>query len=120
MSAYPCSLCRKRAEGALSHAYPALIRGTHRMYRRLRLCQAHFDGLLGDGEWGFFEVSPETEMGDDSLCRACLQQAFDALDPVFVSAYRRGEDRTDYYTSLCGSCGDRFVLTYGLKESEST
>lgn len=116
MSLYPCALHGTRVRGSLETAYPTLLRGGARYSRHLRLCPDHMDEVLGSERLGLAKVGDDDSDLSPVVCSACGQEGIErsALDPFFVTIYRRGEDQADYYATLCGACGDGAISYLGL------
>lgn len=116
MSLYACDVHGKRVPGSLESAYPTLLRGTARLTRRVRLCPDHMDSFLGAEHCRLVPIADIEQGVPLGVCGACGQEGFatSALDSLFVTVYRRGEERSDYFTTLCGPCGDLFVTAWKL------
>ena len=116
MSIYRCDGHGSRIDGSLETAYPSLHRGAFSYSRKVRLCPECMDQLLGSESIGLTSIRREDEEFELLVCSACRQNALDesALDPCFVTVYRRNSDRADYFARLCGPCGDGFVERYRL------
>ena len=116
MSLYSCDVHGRRVSGALESAYPTVLRGGVRYFRKLRLCGDHMAALLGSESIGLTLVDDDSQIDVSPLCSACGQEShgLSSLDAVFVTAYRRSQERADYFAQLCRQCSDSFIGTYDL------
>ncbi len=82
----------------------------------MRLCSEHMDQILGPELPGLSSVGDDLEGELASVCGSCSEVVGPAapFDPLFVTTFRRGEERADYFAFLCRPCGDRLVAIWGL------
>lgn len=101
MALIPCSHCGHRYNGKQNTAYPSIVRGTSREGDKQRLCKACLDKLEGWMVEGMFSVTDDWPEKD--YCAACKGPDPDVA--VFVTLYRAGEDREDWFGRIHGvSC----------------
>lgn len=74
------------------------------------------DEVLGSEHIGLARVGDDDADLAPLVCSSCAQEGIEpsALDPLFATVYRRGDERSDYYATLCRECGDRVIAELGL------
>ena len=116
MSIYPCDVHHSRVVGPLSAAYFGLLRGADRSGRKLRLCSTCLDAILTSDGSHWASIDGDGQSQDFDVCTACQAnvQPPEVAYPLFVTVYRKGSDRVDYYGNYCQSCAERLVERYAL------
>jgi hypothetical protein len=95
MARFPCTRCGMRYRGPQQTAYPSIVDGTNRESEKMRLCP---DCLLVVTGWMQERLVPAEDESPVELCSAC-----GGPDPefaVFVTLYRKGSEREDWYGRL--------------------
>ena len=116
MSIYPCDLHHQRIVGPLGAIYAALLYGSSRYDRRLRVCSGCLDSLLQvhGSRWTLVDGDGASE--GDFLCAGCSSE----LGPeqgrtaFFATAYRKGSDRQDYFAYYCHGCAFQLASSLGV------
>lgn len=116
MSLFPCEVHNARVAGPLSALYFGLLRGSDRYNRRLRVCAKCLDQVMDDHKAEWSPVDSDGAPLDSSVCATCDSEAAsgDRLNPLFVTVYRKGEERLDYFGSYCGDCATQLADVWGL------
>lgn len=117
MSIYPCFFCERRVPGRLSAAYPSILDGASRMSGRLRLCDPHVDHLFEAYGSGWVRADAEGESTSFGVCCACGQATIEpsALRAFFLTVYRRGSEREDWFAEYCPGCAAELIKQLGLE-----
>jgi hypothetical protein len=116
VSIYACDLHGARVPGALETAYPSLLDHGARYSRRVRLCVGHMSELLEDTRLGLQPMDFEADGETATRCSGCGNPPPDGtrLAALFVTTYRKGEERADYFAQLCHPCADAVVTRLAL------
>lgn len=116
MSQYPCDVHGRRYFGAQETAYLALVRGTNRLSRRLRLCPTDMEHLLDLDGHGWVSTESDDAPSAEPVCSSCGRDT-EAETPAwafFATVYRRKSDRVDYFGEYCVDCALILAAKYGL------
>ncbi len=92
---FPCTRCGKRYRGPQQTLYPAIVDGADADRAKVRLCQ---DCLREVGAWMEQRMLPAEAPDAVTLCSACGTP--DPTLAVFVTLYRAGKDREDWFGRL--------------------
>lgn len=116
MSIYPCDIHGQRVRGSLEAVYASLLRGQLRYSRRLRVCPNDLDELLSAHQREWLCLSDDDSIDLGPVCGACGQRFEEASDlqPLFITVYRRGQDREDYFARYCETCAADLANVLGL------
>lgn len=117
MAAFPCDFCGDRYRGPQQTAYPALINGTTRISRKMRLCPKDFDQLVHLPWLCPADSKPVTAWGTCSICGDA-----DSDWGVFVPYYEDRQPRADLWASVCDRCLQTHasMALFGLSEAQET
>lgn len=117
MSLFVCDNCHKRVRGKLETAYVGYVEHGTRWSRRIRLCPSDMTRLTqaNDGKWERMLGDSEDEWPDKCAnCAAALSWS-DPAAALFVTVYRNGQDRMDFFAALCLDCGRAAIEQYELE-----
>ena len=116
VSIYPCSLHGKRIVGRLGAIYPALLYRGSRRSAKLRVCDPCLDNLFATlgSKWTRAEV--DSEDAPSAVCGSCGKQdeSLGERHAFFLTVYRRGEEREDWFGQYCAGCASDVVDTLSL------
>jgi hypothetical protein len=101
MAQYPCDFCGNRYGGPQNTYYPALVDGGISVRRRARLCPICLAGV--DVQLLEQLEGPDRELDAEPGCAGC--GAEETPRAIFVTLYRAGQDRQDYFGRCCRPCG---------------
>lgn len=115
MAAFPCDFCGDRYRGRQQTAYPALVSGTDRISRKMRLCPKDFDRIVHLPWLSPADSNPVTPWGTCSMCGA-----LGADWAVFVPYYEDGQARADLWASVCDRCSatSARMALFGVSEAQ--
>jgi len=116
VSMFPCDVHHQRIRGPLDAIYLALLRGTDRVSRRLRVCPEDRSAILAEfnAEWVLSTDDDQVEFGFDN-CHGCKSEVTPAASWAgFVTVYAKGSERADYFTLYCDRCASESIQRFGL------
>lgn len=118
MSLFPCDIHHGRIRGSLDALYISLLRGADRRRARLRVCSQDLDALLAEHQVEWREVADDDGVDlEFDNCYGCQAEVSAAASWAgFVTVYRKGSERTDYFTLYCNRCGDESINRFQLKD----
>ena len=104
MALFPCDVTGHRYRGQQRAMYPAVVEGQNAVRRKLRLCQAHFDGFLDQ----LSENAHNAQMAFDdpatSSCYLCGGEVTGSEAQLFVTVYDLRAEREDWWAALHRQC----------------
>lgn len=102
MAIRPCTICTRRYVGPASSYYFGLLQGGSASRWKLRLCPACGHELDQSIAGRTIDVSQEQDDQEQqpSTCAACTEPASPADAALFITTYRVGEDRADYFSQV--------------------
>jgi hypothetical protein len=92
---FPCSHCGEKYKGPQQTAYPSIVNGTERQSGKQRLCPSCLQKLDG---WTQERMVLAEVDEPQTLCVVC--QGEDPDGAVFMTVYRHGQEREDWYGRL--------------------
>ena len=97
---FACAVCGTRNAGKLAAAYWAWFRadGVRSAWKQ-RLCVA-----CAAKELSQLLASSQNSSSDMTMCPSCGADSSDDLDPVFLTLYVPGQERSDLSLMTCAAC----------------
>jgi hypothetical protein len=113
---YPCSIHGKRIVGRLGAAYPAIVYRGSRRSAKLRLCDPCLDSLFATLGTQWIRATGDDDGNFLPLCGTCSQSLESLDDPhaFFLTVYRRGQEREDWFGAYCAGCAAGLIDTLKL------
>jgi len=120
VSIYPCDWHHRRVDGPLNAAYITLMRDGGRYSRRLRLCSVDLDHVLTEvlAAASLVETDDLDDQGEMPVTCGHPSGSPGDPQPLFVTVFRKGSDKQDFYGRLCPACGTSIEV--GLKLQRRT
>lgn len=111
VSIYPCMVHGRRVAGRLDTAYPSIVHSGSRRSRKLRVCPTCLDELFAVDGVRWVQVSMDDGDEFEPVCAACGTDLDGVADPhaFFLTVYRRGQEREDWYGQYCPKCASDLV-----------
>lgn len=111
VSIYPCMVHGRRVAGRLDSAYPSIVHRGSRRSRKLRVCPTCLDDLFATHGQRWVKI--DLDDGDDfeAVCGTCGADLDGVADPhaFFLTVYRRGQEREDWFGQYCPECASGMV-----------
>lgn len=118
VSQYPCDVHGKRVVGRLDWAAAAIVYRGSRRSRKMRVCGPCLDNLFSTLGSSWILASTESEDPGPSVCNSCQlpQRTGGEYHAFFLTCFRHGQEREDWFGAYCADCADDLAETLSLEE----
>jgi hypothetical protein len=114
MALFPCDDGGHRYTGRQQTIYPAVVHGVRSARAKRRLCPAHFDDAMKQIISHAYDGQLDFDQADVLRCGVCDESASLSAAMLFVTVYKLGSDREDYWAPLHEGCIADALRDWGL------